>query len=127
MLSTSGTITLNVGHQHDDDDDDGEHDHGHDHCGHRATVVVQSGPQVFGTSSQGYGYIVVNRGAASVTQPIDSVNPPSPELDWSTQADAREHSTSHAGGDWWSRLFSEPTVSLDDLARQSGLTIKKVN
>jgi VCBS repeat-containing protein len=129
VLSTSGTITLNVGHQHDDDDDDdgGDHDHRHDHCGHRATVVVQSGPQVFGTSSRGYGYIVVNRGAASAKSSNDALNAPSPELDWNSQADASENSASHTGGDWWSSLFDAPLVSLDDLARQSGLTVKKVN
>jgi hypothetical protein len=133
MLSSIGTITLNVGHQHDNDDDDdgdhdhGDHDHGHDHCGHRATVVVQSGAQVFGTSSQGYGYIMVNRGAASAKSLTDAVHAPSPELDWSAQADASEHSTSHTGDDWWSSLLDEPLVTLDDLARQYGLTVKKLH
>jgi hypothetical protein len=122
MLSTSGTITLNIGHQHDDD---GDHDHGHDHCSHRATVVVQSGPQVFGNSSQGYGYIVVNRGVPSAKSLTDALHTPSPEVDWNAQAEASDHSASHTGGDWWSTLFDEPVVSLDDLARQSGLTVKR--
>jgi VCBS repeat-containing protein len=113
-LSATAAITLNVGH---DDDDD---------CGYQATVMVQSGPQVFDKVSNGYsGYIVVSRGISSARPPTDPRQIPSPELDWQAQADSSNHGAGHTGGEWWSSLFDEPLVSMDDLARQSGLIVKK--
>lgn len=111
LLSTTATISLNVGNQYD---------HG---CGYQASVVVQSGAQIFNQGSGGYGYIVVNRGASSPR--TDAARTPKLELDWSTEAEASAHGTEQAGGNWWNGLFDEPPVTLDDLARQSGLTVKK--
>jgi hypothetical protein len=55
----------------------------------------------------------------------DLAQAPLPELDWDAQAEAYDHGSGQIGGDWWGSLFDEPLVGPDDLARQSGLTIKK--
>ncbi|MFK2904913.1 tandem-95 repeat protein [Dyella ginsengisoli] len=118
QLSSTATITLEVSYHDDDSDGDGD-------CSHQATVLVQSGPQAFDSGKTGYGYILVNRRDPSTWPQSDDRQTPPPALDWNAQAETSNHGAGHTGGDWWGNLFDEPPVSLDDLARLSGLKVKK--
>lgn len=89
------------------------------------TLRFRSGPQVFDRGNTGYGYIVVNRRDPSAWPQGDDRQAPAPALDWNAPAETSNHGADHTGGDWWGSLFDEPLVSLDDLARQSGLKVKK--
>ena len=73
-----------------------------------------------------YGYIVVNRGGnASGAQTDFAQEAAWPGLDWNAPIPSDGQSAGQTGGDWWSSLFDAPLLSAEDLARQSGLIVKK--
>ncbi|HUX24531.1 MAG TPA: hypothetical protein VMV87_07940, partial [Burkholderiales bacterium] len=95
-------------------------------CWNSQTVIVQSAQQVFGNDMPTYGYIVVNRGGNPSGAQTDSAQEAAwPGLDWNAPAESNIHGAGQTGGDWWSSLFDAPLLSAEDLARQSGLTVKK--
>jgi VCBS repeat-containing protein len=104
-LSASATISLNVV--------------AGGGCWGGQSVMVAAGQQTYGWSSSSYGYIVVLRSTADSSA--------MPGIDWQGTGSSGIGSAENIGSAWWNTLVADPLLPPEDLAAQSGLSVKRVN
>jgi len=50
-----------------------------------------------------------------------------PSIDWQGDASTAIGSSENVGSAWWNTLVADPLLPPDDLAAQSGLSVKRLN
>jgi hypothetical protein len=88
-------------------------------CWNGQSVMVAASAQTYGWSAGTGGYIVVLRSAADSSA--------APSIDWQGDASAAIGSSENVGSAWWNTLVADPLLPPDDLAAQSGLSVRRVN
>ena len=87
--------------------------------GNGQSVAVTAGAKTDGWSASSGGYIVVLRSTADSSA--------MPSIDWQGAGSSAIGSAENIGSSWWNTLVADPLLPPDDLAAQSGLSIKQVN
>lgn len=87
-------------------------------CWNGQSVVVASDAATYGWSASNGGYIIVRR---------VRVEDDAQTIDWQGDSTSAMGSSQNVGSAWWSTLVADPLLSPDDLAAQSGLSIKRIN
>ncbi|WP_346949032.1 Ig-like domain-containing protein [Dyella sp.] len=88
-------------------------------CWNGQSVMVAASAQTYGWSAATGGYIVVLRSTADSSA--------APSIDWQGDASTAIGSSENVGSAWWNTLVADPLLPPDDLAAQSGLSVKRLN
>jgi hypothetical protein len=110
----SATAIISVNANNDDDDDD---------CDYSQTVMIQASIGQNDGGQDNYRYIVVNQGKRRHSDGDDSQL----RVNWDDDGHARGGHSEVVGSDWWNALVAEPLLNSADLAKQSGLVVKRMN